>query len=458
MDVLLLSRLQFAITAAFHFIFPALTIGMAWLNVIFLGRFLRSGKLEDQKLAYFWINLFVLTFALGVATGIVMVFQFGTNWGDYARFVGDIFGAPLAAEAILAFFLEATFIGVLVWGRNRVNHTFYFVSSLLVALGATLSAFWIIVANSWQQTPAGFALIDGRPILTDFMAAVFNPSTMPRYLHTVDSCIIAGCLFVAGLSAWLLWRRPVHKEFALKSMRVSLILLLIASVAQWGLGHMHSVQVAQTQPAKLAAMEGLFESEAGAPMMLFGIPDAEAGQMRFSIAIPKLLSFMIHGDVNAEVIGLDAFPRDEWPSINLTFYPYHLMIILGGFFVLLGLAGIYLLQKNRIAESKWFLKLSVASIPLGVVAAELGWMSAEMGRQPWVVYNLLRTDQAASFNVPAFQVLLSIIIFVVLFTLLCAVYFYLVKRKLELGPDGIEAYAEPDEYTTDRGFIEGGER
>ncbi len=435
MDVLSLSRLQFAVTAAFHFIFPALSIGIAWLNVIFLGKYLKSGSREDESLADFWINLFIITFVAGVATGIVMVFQFGTNWNDYSRYVGDIFGAPLAAEAILAFFLEATFIGVLVWGKKRVSKGFYFFSSIMVACGATLSAFWIIAANSWQQTPAGYTLTSGRPILTDFMAALFNPSTLPRYFHTVDACLIAGALFVLGLSAWYLLRNDtLHRVFALKSIKIALITLLLASLAQVGLGHWHAVQVANTQPAKLAAFEGLFESEAGAPLLLFGIPDESNAQVKHFIGIPKLLSLVVYGDANATVSGLNEFPRSEWPPVSLSFYPFHIMVILGGYFLLLSLAGIILLYSKRGQFSKWFLKLSLYSIPLGVIAAELGWMCAEVGRQPWVVYGLLRTDQAVSYNVPAVQVLLSILIFVVLFTLLFCAFVYLVKKKLVQGP------------------------
>jgi len=454
-DVLLLSRIQFALTAAFHFIFPALTIGMAWLNVVFYGKYLSSGKAEDQKLAYFWINLFVLTFVMGVATGIVMVFQFGTNWADYVRFVGDIFGAPLAAEAVLAFFLEATFVGVLVWGRDKVSKKFYFVSTILVAFGATLSAFWIIAANSWQQTPAGYILVEGRPVLDNFMAAVFNPSTIPRYIHTVDACIIAGSLFIAGLSAWFLLYRKEHKEFALKTLRVVLVFLLVSSVAQFAFGHMHTVQVVKPQPAKLAAMEGLFESEKGAPLLMFGIPDAEAGKVGFAIGIPKLLSIMAHGDPDSVVLGLEEFPRDEWAPLYLTFYPFRLMLYLGGFFVLLSVVGLLLLRRNKIAEAKWFLRLSVLSIPLGVAAAELGWITAEIGRQPWVVYNLLRTDQAVSYNVPGEQVLLSIVLFCVLYALLFLVYLYLVKRRLANGPEGAD---NSSDTAVESNLVQGGER
>ncbi|MDR1616447.1 MAG: cytochrome ubiquinol oxidase subunit I [Syntrophomonadaceae bacterium] len=456
MDVLLLSRLQFAITAAIHFIFPALTIGMAWLNVVFVARYVRSGDLEDQKLANFWINVFTLTFALGVATGVVMVFQFGTNWGDYARFVGDIFGAPLAAEAVLAFFLEATFLGVLVWGRNRIGKKLFLVSSFLVAFGATLSAFWIIAANSWQQTPAGFTLVNGRPELSNFIAAVFSPSTIPRYLHTVDSCLIAGSLFVMGVSAWFLLRRK-NEAFALKSIKTALVFFLIASLVQVALGHLHAVQVANTQPAKLAAFEGIFETEEGAPMLIFGIPNEEEGKMSVAIGIPKLLSFIATGDPNATIQGLNDFPEDARPPVALSFYPFHLMFYLGGYFILLGLIGIFYRAKNKLPESRFFLKLALYSIPLGVIACELGWMAAEMGRQPWVVYGLLRTADAVSYNVPAFQVLLSIFIFIILFFLLCLVYLFLLRRKLEAGPDGLDSYSFDNDDADVGNTVVGGE-
>lgn len=433
MDVMLLSRIQFAVTAIFHFIFPCLTIGLAWLNVVFLGRYLKTRLEEDKRLAYFWINLFAITFAMGVASGLVMVFQFGTNWADYARYVGDIFGPPLAAEAILAFFFEATFLGVLIWGRNRVQPGLYWLSSLFVALGATLSAFWIIAANSWQQTPAGYTIVDGRPQLVDFFAAVFNPSTTIRYLHTVDACIIAGSVFVVGISAWFLLNKPEHRNFALNSFRLAIMTFFVAALLQVAFGHFHSLQVAETQPAKLAAFEGLFQTETEVPLLLFGIPNVEAEKTSLAIGIPKLLSYLVSGDTKGAVMGLNAFPKDEWPPILLSFYSYRIMLALAGYLLLISLVGLYLYKREKL-DCPFFLKLLMISIPFGVIAAEFGWMSAEVGRQPWVVYNLLRTSDAASFNVPAVQVLLSILIFVALFAVLLTTYFFLIKRRLRQGP------------------------
>ncbi|MCL1791759.1 MAG: cytochrome ubiquinol oxidase subunit I, partial [Peptococcaceae bacterium] len=283
MDVLILSRIQFGLTGAFHFIFPALSIGLAWLNVIFLAKHRKTQSEDDLRLAYFWINVFCVTFAMGVATGVVMVFQFGSNWGDYTNYVGNMFGAPLAAEAIIAFFLEATFMGILIWGRNKVSQGLYRVSAFLVAFGATVSAFLIIAADSWMQTPAGYQKLPngdpvldeyGRPLLDNFLEMVFNPSTMPRFTHTIVGCMIAASMMVLGISAWFLLKKQ-KQQFALKSMRVAIVVFLIFSVTQWVVGHWHTVQVVEYQPAKLAAFEGLFETDEGVELLLFGIPNAE---------------------------------------------------------------------------------------------------------------------------------------------------------------------------------------
>ncbi|MCP4374970.1 MAG: cytochrome ubiquinol oxidase subunit I, partial [bacterium] len=275
MDVVLLSRIKFAMTAGFHFIFPPITIGLAWILVWMFWRYYKSNDELYGQMARFWLKIFGVTFAVGVATGITLEFQFGTNWADYSRFVGDIFGAPLAAEGIFAFFLESTFVGVLLFGWKRISKKAMWFASLMVAVGATLSAFWIIVANSWMQTPAGYEIIDGRAQLNDFFAAVFNPSTMPRYLHTVNAALITGGMFVLGISAWFL-KKGKHTEFARRSLKAALCITLLSSLAQIPLGHYHAVQVAQTQPEKLAAFEGLYETQRNAPALLFGIVDDEA--------------------------------------------------------------------------------------------------------------------------------------------------------------------------------------
>jgi cytochrome d ubiquinol oxidase subunit I len=288
-DAALLARIQFALTVSFHYIFPSITIGMAWMIVWMLTRHLRTGDPLYQRMARFWIKVFALSFAVGVATGITMEFQFGMNWARYSRFVGDIFGVPLAAEGILAFFLESSFLGILLFGERRVSRRVYWFSSLMVAVGSTLSAFWIVVANSWQQTPAGYQIVNGRAELVDFWAAVFNPSTVERFLHTVDGTLVAGAFFILGLSAWFLLRGQ-HLEFARRSLSMALVAGFLASALQVPLGHFHAVQVAETQPVKLAAFEGLWETQTNAPLLLFGIPNREQRRTDFALDLPGLLS------------------------------------------------------------------------------------------------------------------------------------------------------------------------
>jgi cytochrome d ubiquinol oxidase subunit I len=434
MDPVLLARIQFAVTVGFHFIFPPLTIGMGWLIFTFMNRYKKTKDEVFRGIARFWIKVFALTFVVGVATGIVLEFQFGTNWAAYSRFVGDIFGAPLAAEGIFAFFLESTFVGVLIWGWKRFSVKTLWFSSLMVAVGATLSAFWIIVANSWMQTPAGYDVIGGRAELTDFWAAVFNPSTLPRYLHTVDACLITGAFFMMGISAWYLIQKK-HLEFARRSLKVSLVAGFIAALLQLPLGHYHAVQVAGTQPEKLAAFEGLFETRKEAPLLLFGIPDAKERSVHAAVRVPGLLSFLVSFDTQTEVKGLNDFPEDDWPPLGLTFYSFHLMFILGLYFIGLTALGMFLLWRKKLFDSRLFATLAFFSLPLPLVANELGWIAAEVGRQPWIVHRLLRTSDSISVTVPAGQVLFSLLMFSAIYLLLGALWIFLLRREVKKGPE-----------------------
>jgi cytochrome d ubiquinol oxidase subunit I len=434
MDAVLLSRIQFALTIGFHYIFPPLTIGLSWLIVWIMTRYKKTGDILYRKMARFWIKIFALSFAVGVASGIVMEFQFGTNWSEYSRFVGDIFGAPLAAEGIFAFFLESSFLAVLILGWNRVSIKVHWFASLMVAVGATLSAFWIIVANSWQQTPAGYHIVNGRAELTNFWAAVFNPSTIPRYLHTVNGALITGALFMLGVSAWFLLKSR-HADLMKKSLRMSLIVAFVASVVELGLGHLHAIQVAFTQPEKLAAIEGCFETETRAPALIFGIPSRKDERIYAPIRVPGLLSLLAFGNLDAEVKGLKAFPKEDWPPLALTFFPFHLMVALGMYFIALTAFGMFLLWRKRLFESRLFLKLALWSIPLPFITNELGWISAEVGRQPWVVYHVLRTRDAISTSVPVEQLVFSIIMFAVIYILLFAVWLFLIRREIRHGPE-----------------------
>ncbi len=429
MDAVLLSRIQFALTTSFHFIFAPLTIGLSWFLVWMMTVYKKTGDETYGRMARFWTKILTINFVIGVVTGIPLEFQFGTNWSWYSRFVGDIFGAPLAAEGIFSFFLESVFIAVLVYGWKKLPVKTLWFASLMVAIGATLSGFWIIVANSWMQTPAGYHIVEGRAELTSFWAAMFNPSVLPRYLHTICGTIMTGAFFIVGVDAIFLLKGKTA-EFVTKSMKMALIVAFAASVAQLGLGHYHAIQVAHTQPEKLAAIEGIFETQRNAPALVFGIPNRDEEKMDAAIRIPGLLSLLAFGSFDAEVMGLKEFPKEMWPPLALTFYPFHVMVILGLYFIAFGAFGLFLLWKKLLFENKLFLKLAMISLPLPFIANDLGWMTAEVGRQPWAVYRLIETADAASVNVPAGQILASIIAFGIVYIFLFAVWIFYIRREI----------------------------
>lgn len=433
MDPILLARIQFAVTVGFHYIFPPITLGVSILICIFLGMYLKTNDELYDKIASFWISVFIIVFAMGVATGIVMEFQFGTNWERYSRFVGDIFGAPLAAEGVFAFFLESTFLAVLILGKNRVSKKTYFFSALMVAVGSTLSAFWIIVANSWQQTPAGYHIINGRAELTDFFAAVFNASTLHRFSHAVVGGWIAGAFFVAGLSGYYLLKKK-HIQFAKKSILIALIVALVSSGLQIELGHLHAVQVTHTQPEKMATFEAMWETQDNAPMVIFGFPNVEEQRIDFEISIPSLLSYMVAFDSSFVVKGLNEFKKEDLPPIMIPFFSYRVMVGLGFFFVLMALIGLVLYRKDKIADARWYIYLLFITIPLTIIANQAGWIAAEVGRQPWIVYRELRTADAVSTVVSGGEVLFSLVLFSVLYLALFVLFLFLVRRRIRLGP------------------------
>jgi cytochrome bd ubiquinol oxidase subunit I len=441
MDAVFLSRIQFALNAGFHFLFPPLTLGICLFIVIFEGLYLKTDREQYKTLSSFLIKILTLIFTVGVATGIVLEFAFGMNWSKYSRMVGDIFGAPLAAEGIFAFFLESVFLGVLIFGRNRVSKKTYFISAFLVFFASHLSALWILIANSWMQTPAGFALEGGRAVLTDFFEAAVNHSTLERFLHTIVASWISGSLFLAGVSAWYILKKR-DLEYARPILAFSLSIFIAVAILQFGTGHLHSVQVARTQPVKMASFEALWKSMDGAPMSIIGFPDEAQKKTNFEISVPRLLSLLIHFDPNGRVQGLDEFPDDEKPPVLITYLTYHLMIGLGSFFALLAIVGAILLATKRIYESSWFLWILVLSIPLPLIANELGWMSAEIGRQPWVVYKILKTSQAASVTVTSGEVLFSLILFSLIYILLFIMFIRLLLKIIKKGPAGNAAGLE----------------
>ncbi|MGE5498193.1 MAG: cytochrome ubiquinol oxidase subunit I [Syntrophothermus sp.] len=436
MDPVFLARVQFAMTVGFHFLFPPISIGLAWMVTILEGLGWRKNSAVYQSAGKFFGKLLALTFAVGVATGIVMEFQFGTNWAEYSKFVGDIFGAPLAAEGVFAFFLESGFLGLYLFGRNRVSKGVHWFSSLMVAVGSTLSAFWIIVANSWQQTPAGFVVRNGRAELTSFFDAVFNPSTLVRYFHTVDAALMCGAFFAAGISAYFILSKK-HLDVAKATMKVALIFGFIVSLLElFPFGHTHAQQVARTQPEKFAAIEGLYTTKTGAPLVIFGLPATSIPpEMKGAVEIPGLLSWMAFGDINAEVKGINDFPPDRVPPLAITFISFHTMVGLGTLFILVMMLGLLQLYRKKLWTSTKLLKIMLWSIPLPVAACQFGWIAAEVGRQPWIVYGLLRTSHAASVTVTAGEILFSIIMFALIYILLLALYLFLLRKEVKHGPD-----------------------
>lgn len=454
-DPVLLARIQFALTAMYHFVFVPLSIGLGLIVAIFETKYYRSNKPEDAAASRFWIKVFTATFALGVATGITMEFSFGTNWADYARFVGDIFGAPLAAEALLAFFLESVFLGVLLFGRKKVGKKFYLASAWLVWFGSCLSALWIIIANSWMQTPAGAELsADGtQAILTDFIAAAFNATTIPRYLHTVDALLIMGAFMALAIGAWYL-KKGRHTEFALRTVRVASCVALVTTVLMVAFAHQSAVVVAEEQPTKFAMMEGAYETEA-MPLYALGWVDEESQEVITPLAIPGGTSFLASWDFEKEYPGLNDLAAsgvygsdfteetvDELP-VNTVFQSYHLMVIMFGLIALVTiLSFIFTYRKGRIKNMRWLQNLAIISPLFPFLAIQGGWVTAEIGRQPWSVYPAssspdgisLLTGEANSLAVSSPELAITITLFCLIYLFLIIGWARIVIHLIKKGP------------------------
>ena len=431
MDAVSLSRLQFALTASFHFIYVPLTLGLTVLIALIEYRYYRTQEQIFDRMGRFWTKLMAINFAIGVATGITMEFQFGTNWANYSRFVGDIFGAPLAAEGIFAFFLESTFIGLLLFGRDKISRRMRFLAAALLAFGTNLSAFWILSANSWQQTPAGFKVEGGRAFLTDFLQALFNHSTLPRFFHTVFGGYILAAFFMLAVSAYYL-RRGRNQEIAKPSLKLALAFGLVFALAQIPVGHWHTQEVAQYQPVKLAAFEANWQTQAQAPLTLFAVPDASAGTNRAEIAVPGLLSWLAYNNPSAPVLGLKDVPGAERPPLLASFYSFHVMVYIGAVLVLVLLWGAVRWRQGKLFQSRRLLRTFMLVLPLPYLAVQLGWMATEIGRQPWIVQGLLKTADAASAagTVPAGQVLLTTLFFIVYYSCLFVLFLYLMQKTI----------------------------
>jgi cytochrome bd ubiquinol oxidase subunit I len=414
-----------------------MSIGVGLMLVIFEALFLKTKDPRYEKATRFWLSIFALIFGMGVATGIIMEFEFGTNWAAYSRYVGDVFGSALSAEGIFAFALESGFLGILLFGWNRVGRNLHFFSTIMVFLGSCFSAVWIVVANSWQQTPAGYHIVgqglQARAEVTDFWAMIFNPSSMTRLLHVWTGAFLAGAFLVLSVNAWYI----LHRRFegiAKPSFKIALIVAAMASLFQLLMGDRSASGVSKYQPAKLAAMEGHYDSSAAADMYLGGYVDNKTEKVT-GLKIPGGLSFLVYHDFSQPVTGLHAFRPEDRPSqVNAVFQCYHVMITVGMALIGLTMLGCFLWWRGKLFDYRWLLWVFAASAVLPQLANLSGWFTAEIGRQPWVVYGMLRTSDALSKQVSAHQIIFSLVLFLVLYSVLFVLFLYLLNKKIVKGP------------------------
>jgi cytochrome bd ubiquinol oxidase subunit I len=435
MDVVSLSRLQFALTCAFHFIFVPLTLGLSVLVAAMEVRYGRTGNELYLRMTKFWGKLFLINFALGVVTGITMEFQFGMNWAEYSRYVGDIFGAPLAIEATSSFFLESVFIGVWVFGWNKISRKAHAASICLVAFATNLSGLWILLANGWMQHPVGYVLRNGRAEMVDFLAVTFNPNGWIKFAHQISSAYVVAAFFVLGISAWHLLRKN-ETAFFKASFKMAALFGLVAVILSGLTGDIHAVEVGKTQPAKLAAMEALWDTQKTVGINLLQLPDTDHERNYFElIKLPSLLSLLATHSLDGEIKGLKDFPKDERPPVLPVFLSFRLMIGLGMLFSLLAFLAVILSRLDSLERYPRFLKLLVFTLPLPYLANQLGWIVAEMGRQPWIVYGIMKTSDGVSKSITLGQVAASLVGFVLLYGLLGAIDIYLLIKFARKGPD-----------------------
>lgn len=441
MDVLILSRIQFALNTCFHYLFPPMSIGLGLMLVIMEGIYLKTGSLRYKEMTSFWIKIFSLTFALGVATGLVQTFAFGTNWSRYSRFVGDVFGSALAAEGIFAFFLEAGFLGILLFGWERVGPKLHYFSTICVALGAHFSAVWIVVANSWMQTPTGHAIEmtpEGpRAIVTNFWEMVFNPSAMDRLLHVLLGCWLTGAFFVISVAAYYMLKKR-HLEVARPMMKIGLIVAGVSLALQLYSGDRSGRLVAQYQPAKLAAFEGVYQTTDSTPITVLGWVDTKEKKV-VGLRIPGALSYLVYRQFDRGIPGLDQVPQDEWPNVQFVFQTFHIMVATWGLMALVAGMCIWQWRRGRLETSRKLLKAAIFAVALPHIGQQTGWITAEVGRQPWIVWHILRTQDGVSTAIVPGQVIGSLIMFTCIYGLLAFLFFFLLDRKIKDGPEGVES-------------------
>ena len=444
-DALFIHRLHFGFTITFHYLFPQLTIGLAPLIVVLKTLAIRRNDERYNHAARFWAKVFAINFVLGVVTGIPMEFQFGTNWAQFSKLTGGVIGQPLMLEGIYSFFLESAFLGLFLFGEQRLSKWAHWGAGFMVFLGSWLSGYFIIVTNAWMQHPVGFArAADGSFQVSSFWQVLTNPWALLQYSHNMSGAVITGSFVMAAVGAFYLLERK-HEEQAKIFVRVGVIAGVIFSIIQvFPTGDLHGRYLAKHQPAAIAAMEGLWHSERGAPLVIIGQPDVEHQRIDNPIVVNKMLSFLIYGTPVAVVEGLDKFPREDWPTnIPLLYYSYHIMVGLGTMFIAIMVAASFLLWRKRLYASRWMLWIIMLSLPFPYIANTAGWMTAELGRQPWLVYGLLRTQHGFSTNVSAGNGLFTLLGFMGVYALLAILFLFLISRVIARGPVPEEISPKP---------------
>ncbi len=444
MEVLEIARWQFGITTVYHYFFVPLTMGLAMLTAILQSFYYRTNDSDYKRLTKFFGKLFVINFALGVVTGIVLEFQFGMAWSEYSRFVGDIFGIPLAIEALLAFFLESTFIAVWLFGWDKLPKSIHLLSIWLVAIGSSLSALWIIIANAWMQVPIGYVINEGRAELSDFVAVMLNEQMLIMAQHTILAAFLTGGLFMFGLSAWQILRNNQVKIFS-KSARIALVFAAVSGILVATTGHKHAQHTVKHQPMKMAAMEGLWESEQPASFSLFALIDQQNQTTKRELKLPFMLSVLAYNNTTSEVKGMKDLqqeyeaaygPGDYLPPVAIVYWSFRVMVGLGMLFILFSIYGLILWWRDELETSRFFLRMATFVMFLPLLSNSLGWIVTEMGRQPWIVYGLMLTRDGVSPNVSAGSMLLTTIVFTLIYGLLAVVAVFLIHRYAKPGvPD-----------------------
>ncbi|GAA3897404.1 cytochrome ubiquinol oxidase subunit I [Halomonas cibimaris] len=439
LDPLLLSRLQFAFVVLFHAIFPVFTIGLASYIALLHGLFYKTQNPAWDRLALFWTKVFAVVFGMGVVSGIVMSFQFGTNWSNFSQATSNFLGPVLSYEVLTAFFLEAGFLGVLLFGRDKVPEGAHLFAALMVALGTFISSFWILAANSWMQTPVGYELVDGQFHITSWSEAIFNPSFRYRFAHMVMASFLTGGFVVAGVSAWFLLRQR-DVEANKKALSMCLWLLLFLAPAQAVVGDFHGINTLEHQPTKVAAMEGNWETQAGAPLLLFALPDQSAQTNRWELAIPHLASLILTHDVNGTVPGLEEVAADKQPPVFIVFWAFRIMVGLGLAMIAVALAGLVLRRGGRVYRHPLYLKTLVGMIGAPFVAVLAGWVVTESGRAPWLVYGVMTHAEGVTPSLSGGTALFSLIGYMAVYAVVFMVGIYYLTRVIKSG-----MLPEPDE-------------